>query len=180
MHPPAFMVSALLVALLGVTRATSAVAAETPAETAPAKEEDRRARVLLMLEARPWIRPGIVLGHRVSPSLRLEHSLTSGLASFPDLEVRSAADWSPLGPVRPWLSFRTRRIELRDLPPVENHVAFGIGVASDPDKPLSLIGNLGLSFQVPPMSRYASRDFGTYVGENIGVVLLFGVRARVW
>ena len=133
-----------------------------------------------MLEARPWIRPGVALLHRLSAPLRLEHSLTSGLTDFPDLELRSTADWTPLGPVRPWLAFRVRRIDLPELPAVENHVAFGIGVASDPDRTLSLIGNLGLSFQVPPMSRYASRDFGTYVGENVGVVLLFGVRVRIW
>src|SRR5688572_8673776 len=84
---------------------------DAPAPTKAAAETDRRARVLLMIEARPWIRPGLVLVHRMSEPLRLEHSLTAGLAALPDLEVRTTADWSPLGPVRPWLSFRMRRID---------------------------------------------------------------------
>lgn len=189
MVPAVFRV--VLAALVGMTVSTSAQAQASPvpplATEADAQEpgvrrtpSDGKTHGLLMIEARPWLRPGLVFLHRVSAPLRLEHSLTVGLAELLDFELRTTAEWTPLGPARPWASFRIRRIDLPELPPVENSVALGIGVASAPEKTFSLIGNLGLSFQVPPLSRYASRDFGSYVGENVGVVLLFGARVRVW
>lgn len=152
----------------------------TPREAARTASPSDRAALLVMLEARPWLRPGLAFLHRASSNLKLEHSLTGGVLTFPDLELRTTAHWEPLAPVRPWASFRLRRIDLDGLPPIENTVALGIGVASDPERRLSLIGNVGVTFQLPPMAPDASRDFGTYVGENVGVVLLFGIRVRVW
>jgi hypothetical protein len=133
-----------------------------------------------VLEAQPPLRLGASFIHAAGPHVRLEESLTTGFASLPNLELRAALDWDKIEPLRIWLAYRIRRIALADLPPIEQHLVAGIGVTSDVRRPISLYANIGAAFQLPPLVADAAHDFGTYAGENVALVMAFGVRGRAW
>ncbi len=136
--------------------------------------------LLIALELTPEPRPGAALLHGIGESMRLEHSLTLGLGAFPDVELRTTLDGARLGPVRAWLSWRVRRIDLGGLPPIEDYLSAGIGVTSDPERRLSLAAGVGVRFQLPPLAVEAADDLGTYFAENVRAAFSFAIRVRAW
>lgn len=136
--------------------------------------------VAVGLEVRPAPRPAALLVHSFGRASQLEHVLSAGLGGFPDLELRTSLSTPPLGPLAPWLALRVRRIDLAGLPPVENYLAFGVGLASDPRRRLSLAGGFGVRLQLPPLTAEAAGDAATYFGENVNAELFFAARVRVW
>lgn len=135
--------------------------------------------LLVALELGPEPRPGVVFAHPAGV-VSLEHSLTAGLGSFPDLELRTALDWDAVAPLRPWLAYRLRRIALDGLPPVEDYLTVGVGMATDPARRVSLAGGVGLRFQLPPLAPEPAGDLKTYAVENVRPVLHFALRVRLW
>jgi hypothetical protein len=134
----------------------------------------------LLLEAHPTLRVGASFIHSAGEHVRFEESLTTGFASFPHLELRGALDWDKIDPLRVWLAYRVRRIDLADLPPIEQHLVAGIGLTSDVRRRISLYANIGVAFQLPPLVDDAAYDLGTYAIENVALVTAFGLRVRVW
>jgi hypothetical protein len=136
--------------------------------------------VNLILEAHPPLRLGASFVHGVGEHVRLEESLTTGFASLPNLELRGALDWDKIDPLRVWLAYRIRRVDLADLPPIEHHLVTGIGLTSDVRRRISLYANIGVAFQLPPLVDDAAYDLGTYAIENVALVTTFGLRVRPW
>lgn len=192
LHPTTL--SALATALAAILLAGSAFAeraqgsssppppADPTAAGAPATEESCVApqAVNLVLEAHPPLRLGASFVHPAGEHLRFEESLTAGFASFPNLELRGALDWDKIDPLRLWLAYRIRRIDLADLPPIEQHLVAGIGLTSNPLRRISLYANIGVAFQLPPLVDDAAYDLGTYAIENVALVTAFGLRVRTW
>jgi hypothetical protein len=164
--------------VLGLSFAAALATGTGPAHGQPADLPE--ASLAMAIEVRPTPRPAAVIEHAAGASWRLEHALSFGLGSFPDVEVRTSLRNLLLGPVVPWLALRTRRIHLRGLPPVENYAGLGLGFSSDPSRRLSLAGGFGARFQIPPLTPEAAGDRGTYLAENVAAELFFAVRVRVW
>ena len=134
----------------------------------------------VLLEAQPPLRLGASFSHAAGSHVRFEESLTTGFASLPNLELRGALDWDKIDPLRVWLAYRIRRVDLADLPPIEQHIVAGIGLTSDARRLISLYANIGAAFQLPPLVADAAHDFGTYAVENVALVMAFGIRVRAW
>jgi hypothetical protein len=134
----------------------------------------------LIVEAHPPLRLGASFLHVPGRHVRFEESLTTGFASFPHLELRGALDWDKIDPLRLWVAYRVRRVDLADLPPIEQHLVAGIGVTSDVWRRISLYANIGVAFQLPPLVDDAAYDLGTYAIENVALVTAFGLRVRAW
>jgi hypothetical protein len=130
------------------------------------------------VELRPNPRPAATLEHRAGPVLRLEHALSAGLGSFPDLEWRTSLRAPVLGPAMPWAALRSRRIQLAGLPPVENYLGLGVGFSSDPARRISLAAGFGVRVQLPPLTPEAAGDRSAYFAENVQPELFFAVRVR--
>ena len=134
----------------------------------------------VVLEAHPPLRLGASFLHTAGSHVLIEESLTTGFASFPNVELRGALGWDKIDPLRLWVAYRVRRVRLADLPPIEHHLVTGIGLTSDVGRRLSLYANIGVAFQLPPLVDDAAYDLGTYAIENVALVTVFGLRVRAW
>ena len=136
--------------------------------------------VMVLVEARPAVRPGVALEHGLGGAVRLEEALTAGLGSVPDVELRTSLIWDRIAPVRPWVSYRIRRVDLPGLAPLEDYLAVGVGMASGERARMSLAGGLGIRFQLPPIAPEEAHNAGEYVTANISALMFFGLRVRLW
>jgi hypothetical protein len=154
------------------------VVAFSPMTTSELRALDRGA--LAGFELRPAPRIAVSLQHELFEWADLSETLTVGLGSFPDLEVRAALIPESIDPLLPFVALRVRRIHLEELPPVELYTTLGLAFTTDVARLFSLTGGAGLRLQLPPLTDEAASDPGSYVAENVSLELFVGARFRVW